>query len=145
METDKTCDFVALASKHLARQGLSWSYCCFAETKQYDDCLIGEGEMIIYYRGFDYPQHNHGRLSFIMEDDGTDNIFMLSSWGVQGPGEHFRFREFDEILKMLPGNRTLSKFSINLRGHGCIIASDSLEDLINLKFVARPKPEYSLT
>jgi len=87
---DKTCEYVGIACKHLALQGLSWSYYCLAETNQYSDCLIGEGEMIIYYRGFDYPQSNHGRLSFCLEDDGSDSIYMLCSWGVQGPGEHFR-------------------------------------------------------
>lgn len=90
MNTDKTCELVGIAAKHMAKQGLSWSYYCLAETGEYDDYEIGEGEMIIYYRGFDYPQSNHGRLSFVMEDDGSEQIWMLCSWGVQGPGEHFR-------------------------------------------------------
>lgn len=90
MDTNKMCELVGIAAKHLAKQGLSWTYCCVAETGQYSDCEIGEGEMIVYYRGFDYPQSNHGRLSFVMEDDGSEQIWMLCSWGVQGPGEHFR-------------------------------------------------------
>lgn len=87
MNTDKTCEYVGVLCKHLAKQGLSWSYSCLAETGHYSHFLRGEGEVIIYYRGFDYPQSNHGRLSFVMEDDG--NIFMFGSYGVQGPGEHF--------------------------------------------------------
>lgn len=90
MDTDKTCEYVGMAAKHLAMQGLSWSYCCFAETGEYDDCELGEGEMIIYFRGFDCPRSNHGRLSFVMEDDGSEDVWMISSWGTQGPGEHFR-------------------------------------------------------
>lgn len=89
MDTAKTCEYVGLACKHLALQGLSWGYYCMAETGEYDDCEIGEGEMIIYYRGFEFPQSNHGRISFVMEDDGSDDIWMLCCYGVQGPGDHF--------------------------------------------------------
>lgn len=87
MNHNKTCEYIGIACKHLARQGLSWTYSCVAETRQYSDVEIGEGEMIVYYQGFDFPQSNHGRISFVMEDD---DVFMLCSWGVQGPGEHFR-------------------------------------------------------
>jgi hypothetical protein len=51
-------------------------------------------------------------------------------------------REFTEIVKVLP-NKEATNFFINLRGHGCIVASNCLDDLVNLNFISRPKPEYN--
>lgn len=89
MKVDKICDYIGIVAKYMARQGLSWSYSCVVETQRYTDTELGEGCMTIYYNGFDYPQSNHGRLSFCLEDDNTNDIYMLGSWGVQGRGEHY--------------------------------------------------------
>lgn len=88
----KMCESVGLICKYLALEGLTWTYHCSVESnqysKQYDEHLYGEGEFIIYYRYFDYPQSNHGRLTLCAEED-EDVFCIFGSYGVQGSGEHF--------------------------------------------------------
>jgi len=79
--------------------GLSWSYTCcvesdIAESKTSNDGgqvtgYYGEGEFIIYYSGFEYPQLNHARLMLTTERGEDESVYCISSWGVQGPGEHY--------------------------------------------------------
>lgn len=90
MKKYNLCEYVGALSKILASHGLSWGYYCFKESSLAGNHNFGEGEFIFYYRGFDYAQHEHGRLSFVMEDDGSEDIFMIGSYGVQGPGEHYQ-------------------------------------------------------
>ena len=47
--------------------------------------------------------------------------------------------EYDEIAAVI--GRDVSKFQINLRGHGSIVAAQSVDDLVDIKYVARPMPE----
>jgi hypothetical protein len=44
--------------------------------------------------------------------------------------------EFDEIVSVIP--REVKQFAINLRGHGCLIASNELTFFAKQKLVARP-------
>lgn len=48
--------------------------------------------------------------------------------------------EFDEIIKKYPDSNT-NNISINLKGHGCLIAADTVEKLKNVKFIGRSFPE----
>ncbi len=69
----------------LIAAGISFSYNCLAECKRYGEDPHGEGEYIVYYSGFDYPQADHGRFWFCAEDK---DIWFSHSWGVQGLGFH---------------------------------------------------------
>ena len=70
----------------LIKSGLSFSYNCVVDCKRYNDYdQHGEGEYIVYYSGFDYPQADHGRFWFCVENE---TVTFSHSWGVQGPGFH---------------------------------------------------------
>lgn len=49
-------------------------------------------------------------------------------------------REFKEIISLVPDNLK-ANFSINLKGHGCLILANSLDYLKNVELIARPFPE----
>ncbi|MGH1397593.1 MAG: class II aldolase/adducin family protein [Alphaproteobacteria bacterium] len=48
--------------------------------------------------------------------------------------------EFDEIKALFPDPQT-TNFTVNLKGHGCLILSNNLEYLQNATFESRPLPE----
>jgi len=55
-------------------------------------------------------------------------------------------REVAEVVNVVPNPKVRAKFAVNLKGHGCLIASAKVKDLLNLedKFYARPTPEETL-
>ncbi len=48
--------------------------------------------------------------------------------------------EFDEVIKLFPDEK-ISNFAINLKGHGSLVLSDSVEFIKEQKFISRPIPE----
>jgi hypothetical protein len=48
--------------------------------------------------------------------------------------------EFDQILKLYP-DQNVTKMLINLKGHGCLMAVDSLDKFDDVEFFSRPFPE----
>jgi len=53
------------------------------------------------------------------------------------------FEEVEEILKVFE-DKSREFYTINLKGHGCIIMADSVEKLMDIQFTARPLPEYQI-
>lgn len=99
-------EYIGLAAKHLAANGLSWSYHCYVDYKtEEDNCddKYGEGEMIIYYAGYTCPKDSHCRLMFCDDDHG--DIVLLATMGTQGPGHHFVFPQMasptEEELRLI--------------------------------------------
>ncbi len=50
--------------------------------------------------------------------------------------------EFDDIVQHIT-NSEIKEFSINLKGHGCLIACDNLDYFDEVKFIGRPFPEQN--
>ena len=51
--------------------------------------------------------------------------------------------EYDDIAKLY-SDKTVKSFAVNLKGHGCILCADSVENLKGFgKYVGRPFPEIS--
>lgn len=48
--------------------------------------------------------------------------------------------EFDDISRHIV-DKNIKEFAINLRGHGCLIACESLDFFDRIKFIGRPFPE----
>ncbi len=88
------CEYVGLLCKHAALQGLTLWYSCYKECKwfEHEEELLGEGDFILTYSGFDWNQSEHGRAFFCEgEYNGKSSIVFSTSFGVQGPGEHYYF------------------------------------------------------
>lgn len=78
-------EYNGLLCSELIAAGLTFQYNCLVESKKYDYDTYGEGEYIVYYSGFDFPQSDHGRFFFCIEDN---DIWFSHSYGVQGSGFH---------------------------------------------------------
>jgi len=83
-------------------------------------------KLFTFYRNINYMIHGHVYIK-------------------DAPITHFKIpcgylEEFNEVVKYFP-DRNLTDLFINLRGHGCLVASDEIEKLRNVKFIGRSFPE----
>lgn len=78
-----------------------------------------------------YPNINYMLHSHVYVDNAlmTKNIIPCGA-----------LNEVLEILELYP-DREISKFSINLKGHGSIVFGNKVDDLKNINYVARVVPE----
>ncbi len=79
-----------------------------------------------YYKNINYMVHSH-----VYVKDAPNTNLAIPCGGVE---------EFDEIIQQLP-SKHLKNFSINLIGHGCIVASENIDYLKSITFESRSIPE----
>ena len=79
-----------------------------------------------YYPNVNYMLHGH--------------VYLETPWITESKIPCGYIEEFQEITKLVPDPAS-SNFSINLRGHGCLILAYDLEYFKNLKLIGRLFPE----
>lgn len=81
------------------------------------------------YKNINFMLHSH---NYVLGAPFTSRIIPCGA-----------LEEVEDIAKVFP-NYDIRNFAVNLRGHGSVVASDSLEFMKSVNYFARPMPEIHL-